>query len=84
MISFDLPGGVTALRREDVSALRDAAAAQAGRSLAARDLSLLLDRALERGSSVVLRRAELQKLIEVAHDAALDDIAAELARLAGG
>jgi hypothetical protein len=52
--------------------------------LAARDLSLLLDRALERGSSVVLRRAELQKLIEVAHDAALDDIAAELARLAGG
>jgi hypothetical protein len=84
VISFDLPGGRTGLRREDVSVLRDAAAAQAGRSLAARDLSLLLDRALEAGSSVVLRRAELQTLIEVAHDVALDDVAAQLALLAGG
>jgi hypothetical protein len=84
VISFDLPGGQTGLRREDVSVLRDAAAAQAGRSLAARDLSLLLDRALEAGTSVVLRRAELQTLIEVAHDVALDDVAAQLALLAGG
>jgi hypothetical protein len=83
VISFDLPGGRTDLRREDVSVLRDAAAAQAGRSLAARDLSLLLDRALERGSSVALRRAEVQTLIEVARDVALDDVAAQLALLAG-
>jgi hypothetical protein len=84
VISLDLPGGRTELRREDVSVLRDAAAAQAGRSSAARDLSLLLDRALERGSSVALRRAELQTLIEVAHDVALDDVATQLALLAGG
>jgi hypothetical protein len=44
----------------------------------------LLDQALERGSSVALRRAELQTLIEVAREVALDDVAAELARLAGG
>jgi hypothetical protein len=84
VIFLDLPGGRTGLRREDVGVLRDAAAAQAGRSLAARDLSLLLDRALEQGSSVALRRAELQTLIEVARAVALDDVAAELALLAGG
>lgn len=84
MIFLDLPGGRTGLRREDVSLLRDAAAAQAGRSLAARDLSLLLDRALAQGSSVALRRAELQTLIEVAREVALDEVAVELALLAGG
>jgi hypothetical protein len=84
VIAFDLPGGRTGLQPEDVRVLRDAAAARAGRSLAARDLSLLLDRALERGSSVALRRAEVQTLIEVAREAALDEVAAELARLAGG
>jgi hypothetical protein len=84
VISLDLPGGRTELRREDVSVLRDAAATQAGHSSAARDLSLLLDRALERNSSVALRRAELQALIEVAHSVALDDVAAQLALLSGG
>ncbi len=45
----------------------------AGRSSAARDLSLLLDRALERSVTVALRRAEGQTLLEVAEAAGLRD-----------
>lgn len=67
MIALDLPSGIVELRDEDAERLRDAAAAQAGRSSAARDLSLLLDRALRR-ERVALRRSELLTLLAVARD----------------
>src|SRR5690242_11831125 len=51
---------ISILRTELSRDLRDAAAGMAGRSSAARDLSLLLDRALEGARRVALRRAEVQ------------------------
>jgi hypothetical protein len=78
-VVFDLASGRVSLDADQVGQLRDAAAAQAGRSSAARDLSLLLDRALRDAKPVALRRAELQTLIQIATDAHLDEIAAMLA-----
>jgi hypothetical protein len=78
VIRLDLPGGQVELRRDDVVCLRDAAAAQTGRSSTARDLSLLLDRALDGGSRVVLRRGELHALAELADEAGLADVAERL------
>jgi hypothetical protein len=63
--ALDLPGGIVELHSEDVVQLRDAAAAQAGRSSAARDLALLLDRTLRR-NRVALRRSVLQVLVATA------------------
>jgi hypothetical protein len=82
-VFFDLPNGQVSLDADQVAQLRDAAAAQAGRSTAARDLSLLLARALEQVKPVALRRAEVQTLIQIATDAHLDEIVAKLAALDG-
>jgi hypothetical protein len=79
-VVFDLPSGQVSVNGDEVGLLRDAGAARAGRSSPARDLSLLLDRALRQAKPVTLRRAERQMLIEIATIAHLDVIAAKLAR----
>jgi hypothetical protein len=58
VVRLDLPTGALELDAHVVERLRDAAAEMAGRSSAARDLSLVLDRALTAGGGVALRRAE--------------------------
>jgi hypothetical protein len=78
-ISLDLPGHTLALAPARLETLRDAAAAEAGRSSSARDLSLLLDRALREGR-LTLRRAEVDVLRAVAERAGLAELAALLAR----
>jgi hypothetical protein len=83
VIVLDVPGGQVELRREDVARLRDTATAQSGRSSAARDLSLLLDRALT-GARVVLRRAEVKALIDTAAAADLPDVADRVEAAAAG
>lgn len=74
MVRLDLPTGALELNEHLVEQLRDAAAEMAGRSSAARDLSLVLDRVLARGGSVALRRAEVQTLIDVAEAAGISEI----------
>ena len=73
-VIFDLPSGQVSLEAHEVELLRDAAAAQAGSSVAARDLSLLLERALHDPRTVALRRAELQTLIEIAASVDLAEV----------
>jgi hypothetical protein len=70
-IRLDLPGRTISLDAAIVKELRDAAAAAAGRSSPARDLSLLLERALRQGT-LTLRRAELETLINLARQRGLD------------
>ena len=54
--------------------LRDAAAACAGRSSTARDLSLLLDRALSRHRVIALHRAEAHTLAQLARQEGLSGL----------
>ena len=77
-VIFDLPSGEVSLEPHEVELLRDAAAAQASSSIAARDLSLLLDRALNQPRPVAFRRAELHTLVEIALSADLGEIAGRL------
>ena len=77
-VIFDLPNGHVSFEAHEVELLRDAAAAQAGRSVAARDLSLLLERALHDPRTVAFRRAELHTLVEIAASANLGEIAGRL------
>ena len=77
-VVFDLATGPVSLSAGEVARLRDAAASRAGHSSAARDLSLLLQLALERVRPVALRRAEVETLVGIAVDADLDGIAAKL------
>lgn len=77
LIRLDLPGRKVELGRVIVLRLRDAAAAQAGRSSAARDLSLLLDRALRQGT-LALRRSELETLVKLARRVGLDRVGDQL------
>jgi hypothetical protein len=74
VVRLDLPSGALELHENIVEQLRDAAAEMAGPSSAARDLSLILGRALATSGGVALRRAELQTLIEVAEVAGLTEI----------
>jgi hypothetical protein len=74
MVRMNLPSGTLELDEAVVEQLRAAAAEMAGRSTAARDLSLVLDRALLSSRTVALRRAEVQTLIEVADSASLTEL----------
>ena len=62
MVKIDLNGELVHLDDAVAAAARDAAAADAARSSARRDLSLILDRALESGTTIALRRAEMREL----------------------
>ena len=77
-VIFDLPSGQVSFEAREVELLRDAAASQAGSSTAARDLSLLLERALHDPRTVAFRRAELHTLVEIAASADLGEIAERL------
>ncbi len=58
-------GTLVTLSEREAEELRDVAAADAGRSTARRDLSLLLARGLRRKSTVALSRAEARELAEL-------------------
>jgi hypothetical protein len=67
-IRIDVFGATVLLSRREVTALREAAAARAGVSSRHRDLSLVLNRALETGG-VSLTRPELTALFALVEEA---------------
>jgi len=64
-VTLDVIGQLVTLSEREAEELRHAAAAEAGRSTARRDLSLLLDRGLRKKTTVVLSRAEARELVEL-------------------
>lgn len=67
-VTLDIAGRRFDLDPADAARLRDAAAARAGTSSSARDLSLLIDRAMQGRHVLALRRAEAQTLMQLASD----------------
>jgi hypothetical protein len=65
MVRVELRGQVVAMSVEQAERLRDVAAAEAGTSARARDLSLVLDWALATPRTVVLRRGESNEFIRL-------------------
>jgi hypothetical protein len=65
VVTLDVIGQLVTLSEREAEELRLAAAADAGRSSARRDLSLLLDRGLQTRATVVLNRAEARELAEL-------------------
>ncbi len=65
LVTLDVIGQLVTLSEREAEELRGAAAADAGRSSARRDLSLLLDRGLQTHATVVLNRAEARELAEL-------------------
>jgi hypothetical protein len=61
-VKLDVLGTLLTLFEREAEELRDVAAADAGRSTARRDLSLLLARGLRTKSTVALSRAEAREL----------------------
>jgi hypothetical protein len=66
-IRIEVFGATVAASRDDVAALREAAAVHAGVSSRHRDLSLVLNRALESGS-LSLSRPELAALLALVEE----------------
>jgi hypothetical protein len=62
LLQLDVIGRLVTLSEREAQDLRDAAAAEAGRSTQKRDLSVLLERGLRTQETVVLRRAEAREL----------------------
>jgi methylase of polypeptide subunit release factors len=62
VIELDIMGKIASIADADARRLRAAAAAEAGRSAGHRDLSLLLDRALETHRRIALQRGEQRAL----------------------
>lgn len=79
MIAIDISGQRVGVSRDAAARLRDSAAAEAGHSNSARDLSLILDRALHTGATVALHRGEARALVKLL---ARDSEDAELVALA--
>ena len=77
-----LPYGEVEFEPDEVALLRDAAAALAGQSPLARDLSLLLDRSLNQPGPVALRRPELKLLVQLTSASELHAILELLADVA--
>jgi len=65
LVKLDVVGKPVTLSDREAEELRDAAAADAGRSSARRDLSLLLERGLRTKRIVALNRAEARELAEL-------------------
>jgi len=78
-VTLDIAGRRLDLAPADAARLRDAAAARAGASSVARDLSLLLERALERRRVLALHRSEAHTLAELASEIGLTAIANAIA-----
>jgi hypothetical protein len=64
LVKLDVIGKLVTLSEREAEELR-AAAAEAGRSSARRDLSLLLERGLRTRTTVALSRAEARELAEL-------------------
>jgi hypothetical protein len=64
VVTLDVIGHGITLSEREAEELRQAAAADAGRSSARRDLSLLLERGLRTKATVALSRAEARELAE--------------------
>ena len=65
VVTIDVIGHGITLSEREAEELRHAAAADAGRSSARRDLSLLLERGLRTKATVALSRAEARELAEL-------------------
>jgi hypothetical protein len=78
LVTLDLGGRRIALSRGQAKLLRDRMAEDAGRSSVARDLSLLLDRALTCERVLVLRRNETRALTQTAIQLGMTDLVAQL------
>ena len=65
LVKLDVIGRFVTLSQREAEELQAAAAADAGRSSARRDLSLLLDRGLRTQTTVALSRAEARELAEL-------------------
>ena len=65
LVTLDVIGQLVTLSEREAEELRRAAAADAGRSSARRDLSLLLDHGLQTHATVVLNRAEARALAQL-------------------
>jgi hypothetical protein len=65
VVKLDVIGKPVTLSEREAEELRAAAAADAGRSSARRDLSVLLDRGLRTRTTVALSRAEARELSEL-------------------
>lgn len=77
-VVLDIVGQRIEVDRGEALRLRDTAATLAGCSSAARDLSLLLDRALHRSRVLALRRTEAHTLARLAGDIGLTALATEI------
>lgn len=77
-VVLDIAGRRVKLDPGEAARLRDLAAARAGRSSAARDLSLLLDRGLRRPRVLALRRAEAHTLAQLAGEVGLVALVREI------
>lgn len=77
-IVLDVSGRRVEVSRADADRLQEAASREAGRSSIARDLSLLLGRAVAGGSTLALRRSEVHTLTRMAKMMGLSDLAARL------
>jgi hypothetical protein len=65
LVQLDVIGTLVTLSEREAEALRDVAAADAGRSTTRRDLSLLFERGLRTKSTVALSRAEARELADL-------------------
>ena len=65
VVKLAVIGTLVTLSEREAEDLRAAAAADAGRSSARRDLALLLERALRRRTTVALSRGETRELAEL-------------------
>lgn len=77
-VVLDVAGRRIDLAPDEAIQLRDTAAACAGRSSTARDLSLLLDKALGRPRVIALHRAEAHTLARLARQAGLPALVHEI------
>ena len=66
VVQLDVIGTLVTLSERDPEELRAAAAADAGRTSARRDLALLLERALPTRTTIALSRAEARELAVLA------------------
>lgn len=81
-IVLDVSGRRVDVSRADAGRLQEAASSEAGRSSVARDLSLLLERALAGGGALALRHGEANTLSRMAETLGLSDLAARLSATA--
>ena len=77
-ILLDVFGRRIEVSSEDAHCLQEAASLEAGRSSVARDLSLLLERALAGTNTLALRRSEAHTLCQLAEGLDLRELVARL------